>query len=186
MRMTAQLGATRPLTRSAVLAAFAVGLALTVRVPLLPAAPFLLYEPSDVPLLIGALMLGPAWAAGIAVVVAAVLGLVGGGGIIGALSRLVGSMALGVTAGWAYRHFSQLRHRGAISVSLGIGAYVVSEVLMSLLLGPLFLGSFQTAAAMILPVVLPFNLIKGVVNGVASLAVLRAVQGTTAMRGGRA
>ncbi|MBY6278231.1 MAG: ECF transporter S component, partial [Symbiobacterium thermophilum] len=46
---------------------------------------------------------------------------------------------------------------------------------LTLILGPLFFGDLQTALAMILPVVVPFNLLKGAINGAAALLVDGAV-----------
>lgn len=160
------------IARSAVLAAAAVVLALTVRFPLLPAAPFLLYEPSDIPLLLGAFLLGPTWAAGIAATVAVVLAAVGGGGVVGGVSRFSGSAALGCTAAFVYRAWRDQRRAAWLAISIGTAAYVVVEVLLTLILGPLFFGSFEAAAEAIVPLVIPFNILKGGLNGAVALSSL--------------
>ena len=59
------MNAAQQTARAGLLAAAAVVLANALHVPLLPAAPYLLYEPSDVPLLFSAFLLGPAWTAGV-------------------------------------------------------------------------------------------------------------------------
>lgn len=165
----------RQVATSGVLSALAVVLALVIRFPLLPAAPYLIYEPSDVPLLLGAFRLSPLWVTGISAVVAAVMGLTGGGGIIGMVSRFVGSAALALTAAVAYRRLSRNGRGKVMSVVAGVAVYTLAEVALTLLLGPLFFGDLHSAVAVILPVVVPFNLLKGAINGAAALLVDGAV-----------
>jgi len=186
MAATADSGKrTRQITTSGVLSGLAVVLALTVRFPLLPAAPFLIYEPSDVPLLLGAFRLSPFWVTGMSAVVALVMALVGSGGVIGAVSRFVGSAALALTAALVYRRIAAQRTGKLKSVILGILVYTLAEVAMTVILGPLFFGNMRVALAMILPVVVPFNLLKGTINGVAALLVDSAVSAVARGRGAR-
>lgn len=171
------VSSTRTMTYSAVLSAAAVALALLIRFPLLPGAPFLLYEPSDVPLLLGAFLLGPAWTAGIALVTALLLGIFGTGGLIGTLSRFAGSAALGVTTALVYRRVGDRSWGGWLAVLCGLAAYCLVEVIVTIVLGPLFFGSMSVAMATILPVVLPFNLLKGAINIVLAMGLRIAVGG---------
>jgi len=148
-----------------------VVLALTVRFPILSAAPYLLYEPSDVPLLLGAFRLTPRWVTGMALVIALAMALVGGGGIVGMISRFAGSAALALTAAVVHRRLARARTGRLIGVATGIVVYTLAEVALTVVLGPLFFGDLGTALALIVPVVIPFNLIKGCINGVAALLV---------------
>lgn len=161
----------RQITTSGILSALAVVLALIVRFPLLPSAPFLMYEPSDVPLLLGAFRLSPLWVTGISAAVAVVMGLTGTGGIIGMVSRFVGSSALALTAAVVYRRLAGRSRSKLISVAAGIAVYTLAEIALTIILGPLFFGDVRMALAMILPVIIPFNLLKGTINGVAALIV---------------
>jgi len=155
----------------------AVVLAQSLRFPILPAAPFLLYEPSDVPLLLTGFLLGPGWAAGVAVCVAVTMSA-GGGGLIGAVSRLAGSAALGVTAAVVYRLLPERTYRVWLATATGVVAYVGIEVLITLALGPVFMGlTRELAVQMLLPVVLPFNLLKGSINGLVGIGVYRLLGG---------
>ena len=47
------------LTTMGMLAALSVVLVMLVRFPLFPAAPFLMYDMADIPVLIGGMLLGP-------------------------------------------------------------------------------------------------------------------------------
>lgn len=180
---TDSLKGVRQITTSGVLSALAVVLAVTVRFPLLPAAPFLLYEPSDVPLLLGSFRLSPWWVAGMSGVVALVMALVGGGGVIGAVSRFVGSAALALTAAVVYRRLAGRTRSKLISVLMGVLVYTLAEVALTVILGPMFFGDMRLALAMILPVVVPFNLLKGAINGAAALLVDTAVSAVARGKG---
>ena len=51
---------TRKLTTLAMLAALAIVLVALIHFPLVPAAPFLEYDPADIPIFIGTFLFGPA------------------------------------------------------------------------------------------------------------------------------
>ncbi len=79
------------ISRLAVLSALSILLMFLIRFPLIPAAPFLEYEPGDVPALIAAFLFGP----GAGVIVTLVVSLVqaltvsAGSGWIGAIMHFV-------------------------------------------------------------------------------------------------
>ncbi|NLN97988.1 MAG: ECF transporter S component, partial [Eubacteriaceae bacterium] len=50
---------TKRLTEMAVLAAMSIILVATIHFPIFPAAPFLEYDPADIPIFIGTFMFGP-------------------------------------------------------------------------------------------------------------------------------
>ncbi|MBP2017446.1 riboflavin transporter FmnP [Symbiobacterium terraclitae] len=182
---TDSLKVTRQVATSGVLSALAVVLAFAVRFPLLPAAPYLTYEPSDVPLLLGAFRLSPLWVTAMSGAVTLVMWLTGDGGVIGAISRFVGSASLALTAAWVYRWLAGRARSKLISVVVGILVYTLAEVALTFVLGPLFFGDLQSALAVILPVVVPFNVLKGTINGAAALLVDSAVGAVARARGGQ-
>jgi riboflavin transporter FmnP len=104
-------------------------------------------------------------------VVALAMALVGSGGAIGAVSRFVGSAALALTAAVVYRRLAGRARSKLISVLTGVLVYTLAEVALTVILGPLFFGDMRMALAMILPVVVPFNLLKGGINGAAALLI---------------
>ncbi|MBE3597903.1 MAG: ECF transporter S component [Limnochordaceae bacterium] len=168
----------RSLASSGLLAAISLVLALYVHFPLLPVAPYLLYDPSDIPVILAGLWLGPGWVLPISAVVALALGATAGGGAVGVVSRLVGSAALGVAAAVAF-------HRGGRRIGfagvVAVAAYTAAEVLLTLLLVPLFMGgSLDDAVALLLPVVVPFNLLKGGINFALCSVIARQLTKTPA------
>ena len=101
------------------LAALAVLLVAFVHFPLIPAAPFLEYDPADVPILIGTFLYGPWAGLGLAGVVCIVQGLTvsAASGPIGILMHFLGTGACVLAAGLIYRRWHT--YKGAVGVCAG-------------------------------------------------------------------
>ena len=113
------------------LAALAVLLVAFVHFPLIPAAPFLEYDPADVPILIGTFLYGPWAGLGLAGVVCIVQGLTvsAASGPIGILMHFLGTGACVLAAGLIYRRWHTYKgavgaHGGDVRVQPGVHAAV--------------------------------------------------------------
>ncbi|HOP12263.1 MAG TPA: ECF transporter S component [Oscillospiraceae bacterium] len=155
---------TRGIAVIGVLAALSIVLALFARFPLLVS--YLEYEPGDIPILIGTFMFGPI----IGLVLTAIVSLIQGftvsasSGLYGILMHFIATGTLVLVSGMIYAY--RKTHKGAV-IALSAGA--VSEIAVMLganiLITPLFLGIPQAEVfPMLLPIILPFNLIKCVIN----------------------
>ena len=167
----------KSLMRITMLSALSVVLMFLIRFPLIPAAPFLEYEPGDVPALIAAFLFGP----GAGVVVTLIVSLIqaltvsAGSGWIGALMHFVATGTMVTVAGIIYRRIHNFR--GAII------ALVASSIAMTLVMIPLnliFTTKFmnvpiETVKAMLIPVIIPFNLLKASINSVLTVFVYKPV-----------
>ena len=172
---------TKHLTTLAMLAAMAIVLMLFIRVPIMPAAPFLIYDPKDVVILIGGLMFGPLAAFVVSIVVALIeMVTVSDSGPIGFLMGSLASIALTVPAAVIYKRFANLK--GAIiGILVGIIVATSAMLLWNYIVVPLYTGwPRETVVPMLLPVFLPFNLIKFSLN--ASIAILVYKPVTNALR----
>ena len=111
----------RRLTTLALLAAVAVVLVAILHFPLLPAAPFLEYDPADIPILIGTFLFGPA--AGLALTVAASvlqgLTVSSSSGVIGIVMHIFATGSFVLVAGNVYK---KRRTRKAGSAARSTGA----------------------------------------------------------------
>lgn len=151
----------KKLTTLAVLSAIAYILMVLLHFPLIPSAPFLWFDPKDVIIAIGGFIYGPLASLGMATVVGLLeMITVTETGVIGLAMNVISSAAFSCTAAYIY----QKRHRisnaviGLISGSLLATA---SMVLWNYLLTPIYMGiERDVVAGMLLPVFLPFNLIK--------------------------
>ena len=61
-------------------------------------------------------------------------------------------------------------------MGLGVITMTVMMVLMNLIFTPIFMGTpVETVAGMLLPIIIPFNLMKASINAVATLLLYKAV-----------
>lgn len=152
--------------------------------PLLPAASWLKYDPKDVVLAIGALLLGPVPAIGVSVVSALLEMLTfSETGWIGLVMNVVSSCAFILPGAFLYR-----RRR---TLGTAVGGLLTGTVLMTgmmllwnAFLTPIYMGMPRDAViGMLLPVFLPFNLVKGGLNAAITLLLYKPL--TKALRSAR-
>ena len=140
------------------------------KTPLIPAAPFLSYEPMDVTITIGGFLLGPLAALTISLVAAAIEALtIGDTGIIGFLMNFLSSACFACTAAYAYK-----RKRSVVGAVLGLllgsAAMIAVMLLWNWLITPLYMGvSRPVVVSMLIPVFLPFNALKAGFNSALTL-----------------
>ena len=167
---------TKKLTTIAMLTAISAVLITLVHFPLFPAAAFLQYDPADVAILIGAFAYGPVAGLAITVMASAIQAfLLGGDGVYGFLMHVIASGVLAVTAGSIYR----MRHsRSGAAIGLVVGTLMMGFVMMiaNHFITPMFMGApVAVVDAMLLPVILPFNLLKAGINSVVTFLVYKTV-----------
>ena len=165
----------RKMTVMAMLAALSMVLVWAVHVPLIPVVAFLEYDPADVPILIGTFLYGPWAGLGLAGVVCIVQGLTvsAASGPIGILMHFLGTGACVLAAGLSYRRWHT--YKGAVG-ALGASVLVRTAVMCgcNLVFTPLFLGSsVGEVVAMLLPAIIPFNLLYAALNGAVTLLVYK-------------
>ena len=166
------------LIKMGMLAAIALILMLLIRFPIIPAAPFLEYEPGDVPILIGGFLFGPGAGLMITFIVSVVQGITvsAGSGWIGALMHFIATGTMVFMAAFTYKRIHTFK--GAI-VGLFFGSLGMAMIMipLNLFLTTKFLGVPLTAVkAMILPAILPFNLLKASINSVITLLIYKSVR----------
>ncbi len=167
----------RKLTVMAMLVAISVILVSLVHFPLFPAAAFLEYDPADIPILIGAFTYGP-WA-GLLLTIAAsavqALTVSAQSGLYGFLMHVISTSILCITAGVIYR-FHHTRKGAAIALACGTLAMGLGMMIANHFITPIFM-SVPTAVvdSMLLPVFLPFNLLKAGINSIITFLIYKTV-----------
>lgn len=167
---------TKQLTQMAVLAAMSILLAYLIRVPF-PGAPFLEYDPADIPIFIGTFMFGPLGGLILTGLVCFLQGVTvsSSSGIIGILMHFFATGSFVLVAGTIYKK-NRTRKGAVIGLSLGALIMTVTMVLWNLVFTPLFLGvPVEAVIPMILPILIPFNLIKAGLNGAVTFAVYKSI-----------
>lgn len=165
----------KKLTTIGMLCAIAFVVVACIRIPVVM---FLKYEPKDVIITIGGFMLGPLASFAISAVVSLVeMVTISDTGIIGCIMNLISSCGFCCTAAYIYKK----RHTMSGAVVGLISGGVIMTALMLLwnyLITPLYMGYPREAvAAMLLPVFLPFNLLKSALNAGITLLIYKPVVG---------
>ena len=154
-----------PLGSNAMLAAISVILVAFVRIPLVPAAPFLVYDMADAPVLIGTLLFGPVPGMTILLVVSVIQAfLFSSDGWVGLLMHFVASGALVVLTGWLYHRKKRMKD-AVVGMALGTLAMTLIMIPMNYIFTVHVYGTPKDVVdAIMLPGIIPFNLIKGGAN----------------------
>ena len=162
----------------AMLAAIAYVIVAFIRIPVVL---FLKYEPKDVIITIGGFLLGPLAAFITSLVVSLVeMVSISDTGPIGALMNLLSTCSFACTAAIFYKKRHTLS--GAmLGLLLGSVVMVAAMLLWNWLITPLYMGvDRSTVEAMLVPMFLPFNLLKAGLNSALVLVLYKPL--VTALR----
>ena len=147
-----------------------------VEVPIFPAAPFLKYDPSACIAVLGGFAYGPVAGVIIGVVSAVIHGLIMGDPW-GSLMTIICVVCWTVPAVLIYRSNKSVA-RAAVGLVVGCILAVAGAIAGNLLITPIYTGTdVATVAGMILPILLPFNVLKSIIAAVISFALLKPVTG---------
>ena len=167
----------RQLTQMAMLAAISVVIVFFIRFPIIPAAPFLEYTPAEVPIMMAGFLYGPIAGLVLTVVYAVIQGVTvsAHSGPIGIIMNILSTGSFVLVAGLIYRRGRSTK-RAIIAILAGIVATCVSMIGFNLIFVPIFMGvPREVVIGMVLPVFLPFNIIRAGVNSVIAFVAWRAV-----------
>ncbi len=149
----------------------------------IPVVMFLKYDPSDVIVTLGGLIWGPMTSCIVSIVVASVeMVTVSSTGILGCIMNIVQTVSFACTASAIYRK-KRTMSGAVIGLSAGCITSVLLMMLWNYLITPLYMGySREAVAELLLPVFLPFNLLKSVLNAALTFVLYKPV--ITALRKG--
>lgn len=165
------------IARLAIMTAISIVLLLIVRIPF-PPAPFLVYDPADVPIYITSFAFGPVAGLLVTLVVCLIQAfMLGGDGLYGFLMHFVATGIVAVVIGMMY---SRKKTKGRAVASLVTAVIVAVAVMcvMNLIITPLYMGAPREAVVAMLPTaIIPFNLIKAGLNAVLTFILYKRVSG---------
>ena len=169
---------TKKLATAGMLCALAYAAAAVGRVPLVL---FLKYDPKDVVIAVGGLLFGPLTTAAVALTVSlAEMFTISENGILGFFMNVVSSCSFACPAALVYRKWRTFAGAAA-GLLCGWGCMVAVMLFWNYLVAPVYMGcSREEVAKLLLPVFLPFNLIKGGMNAAITLLLYRSVVRPTA------
>lgn len=160
------------LAQLSVLAALAYILMLVGRVPVVM---FLKYDPKDIIIAFAGFIFGPLSAAAVSVVVSLIeMVTVSSEGVIGFIMNVFSTISFAVVAAAIYKKKKSVSG-AVIGLLAGTAATTATMLLWNYLILPLYMKGVdrETVAGMLIPVFLPFNLLKGTINSTLLLALYK-------------
>ena len=168
---------TEKLAKMAMMTAVSVVLLMIVRLPF-PPAPFLVYDPADVPIYITAFAYGPAEGLIVTLVVCLLQAFgLGGDGIYGFLMHFVATGIVAVAIGVMYRR-SKTKKTAVKALVTGVIISVIVMCIMNLIVTPVYMGAPRSAVAAMIPTgIIPFNLLKAGANSLFTFILYKRISG---------
>lgn len=158
----------------ALICAMAYAVVLVCRLPIIPAAPYLDLEFKSGIILVGAYIFGPLSGLVMSVVICLLeMVTVSDTGVIGCIMNVLASICLVCPAAFIYK--KRKTTAGAVTgIIVGAILMTVAMVLWNYILTPIYQGIPREAIVqMLLPVFVPFNLLKAGLNGGLALFIYR-------------
>ena len=163
---------TKRIATTALFCAVAAIATLFLEFPILPGVTFLKYDPSAIVALVAGFAFGPG--TGVLVsVLPYLVHLATQSGVYGALRAILATLSLVLPASLVYQRMTSFK--GAV-LGMVVGAVVCLAVVIgaNIVITPLYMGApRETVIAMIVPALLPFNLLKVAINCVVTALVYK-------------
>lgn len=167
---------TKKLVTLGMLSAVAFVAVAFLRIPMIS---FLSYEPKDVIITIGGFMFGPLAVAAVSTVVSLIEWLtISSTGIIGFVMNVLSTCSFACTAALIYKKSRTIKN-AVLGLVVGTVLMTVVMLLWNYLITPLYLDTpREEVVKMLIPVFLPFNLIKGGLNAAITMLLYKPVVST--------
>lgn len=164
---------TRQLVTMALMCAIGTLLSF-IEFPLLPGVTWLKFDASNMPTMVAGFAYGPAGGVAVGIVTAIIHGLLMAD-FTGALMNILVVTCFVLPAALIYKKKRTYKF-AIIGLVFSIIAGVIGSIIGNLLLTPSWLGvPFDAVVALIIPVLIPFNLLKGLLNSVITLIVYKSI-----------
>ncbi len=174
----------KKVTNIGILSALSLLMMIFIKFPIIPAAPFLLYEPGDLPILIIGFIYGPIAGITASLLLSILMAVfVGLGGPFGAFMHFLATGTLVATASYIYK--KRHNQKGAI-IGLLAGSIVMTVIMViaNIILNPIFYGIPQEEVLKLLvPAIIPFNIMKAFINSGLTLLVYKRLANFLRERG---
>ncbi len=158
----------------------AMVLNLLVSFPLVPAVSFLKFDPKDIIIVIGGFIYGPLTSFVISAICSVLELLFRGGTILDVLMNVIASCTFACTAAFIYKKV-HTKNGAVLGLIAGTICCTLSMVLWNYIITPIYFGMPREAVVgMLLPGIVPFNLLKCGINAGITLFVYKPI--VTALR----
>ncbi len=168
---------TKKITTLGMLCALAVIVNLLIHFPLIPSVEFLSYDAKDVIIVIGGFIYGAGSAFIMSVITSLLEIMYRGGNLLDVLMNVISTCTFACVAAWIYKR-DHTRKGAFIGLGAGIVCCVLSMLLWNYIVTPIYFGMPREAVVSILiPGILPFNLLKCGLNTGLTLFLYKPIVG---------
>ena len=159
---------TKKITTVGMLCAMAMIVNLIISFPIVPMVSFLRYDPKDILIIIGGFIYGPMTSLIMSFICSIFELLVRGGNILDVIMNMISTCSFACMAAFIYKRYHH--QKGAIiGLICGVVLTTVSMLIWNYIVTPIYYGMPRSAVvAILLPGILPFNLIKATMNAVVT------------------
>ncbi len=166
---------TAKIARLGIMGAISCILVMLIKIPF-PPAPFLVYDPADIPIYITTFAFGPVSGLILTFIVSFIQAFVlGGDAVYGFVMHMFATGGFAIIAGSLYNH-KKTKKEAVMALIAGILAMTVIMCIANYFITPHFMGvPKEVVAGMLLPIVVPFNLLKGGINAVITFLVYKRI-----------
>lgn len=168
---------TKKITTLGMLCALAVIVNLLIHFPLIPSVEFLSYDAKDVIIVIGGFIYGPGSAFIMSVITSLLEIMYRGGNLLDVLMNVISTCTFACVAAWIYKR-DHTRKGAFLGLGIGTVCSVLSMLLWNYIVTPIYFGMPREAVVSILiPGILPFNLLKCGLNTGLTLFLYKPIVG---------
>ena len=166
---------TKKMTTVGILCGMALVLALTLYIPIVPAVSFLKYEPKDVVMVVGGFIYGPMTVVLMSVIVSILEIFFRAGNLLDVIMNVISTVALAGTAALIYQK-KRTKNGAVLGLSLGVVLTVILMLIWNYIVTPIYYQMPREAVvALMIPGLLPFNLIKYGMNAGITLVMYKPI-----------
>lgn len=168
---------TAQLARLAMMVVLSCVLVLLIRIPF-PPAPFLEYDPADIPIYITTFAFGPIAGLLVTLIVSVIQAfLLGGSGVYGFLMHMLATGLFVLVAGCLYRR-QKTKKEAVVALVSGVIVTVLAMIVFNYFVTPAFMGvPTNVVVGMMIPVLIPFNILKAGINAGITFLVYKRISG---------
>lgn len=166
---------TKKITSIGILCAMAVVINVLVHFPMVPAVSFLSYDPKDIVIVIGGFIYGPMVSLLMSGITSVLELMYRGGTILDVVMNMVSTCAFACTAAFIYKKL-HTKKGALIGLVSGVICTVIMMVIWNYIVTPIYYGMPREAViAMMVPGIIPFNLLKSGLNAGITLFLYKPV-----------
>ncbi len=168
---------TKKITTLGMLCGLAVIVNLLIHFPLIPSVEFLSYDAKDVIIVIGGFIYGAGSAFIMSVITSLLEIMYRGGNLLDVLMNVISTCTFACVAAWIYKR-DHTRKGAFLGLGIGTVCSVLSMLLWNYIVTPIYFGMPREAVVSILvPGILPFNLLKCGLNSGLTLFLYKPIVG---------